>query len=86
VDYLVSLVGRPVMSLGIDRLIRWIKASVALVLLVAAGAAVFDQLHASDVDSGRELHANAEAVDRATASSNHSAVGAVHVSDRGVTP
>ncbi|MCI0365916.1 MAG: M48 family metallopeptidase [Phycisphaerales bacterium] len=37
IEYLYSIVGRPVMNLPIDRLIRWIKTAAAVVLITGLG-------------------------------------------------
>lgn len=47
-EYLFSLVGRPIANLPIDRLVRWIKAAVAVVLIGTLGLAAFDHFWNSD--------------------------------------
>ena len=84
-DYLMTIIGRPVTRLRIDRVVRWIKVAVALVLVATAGAAVFDQFHATQNDSDSDLETSAQR-DAAPPREPVDAVSAVSTQQLGAMP
>jgi Zn-dependent protease with chaperone function len=84
-DYLMTIIGRPVSRLRIDGVVRWIKVAVALVLLATAGAATFDQLRAARNDSESDLEAGVQS-DAARPREHLDAVSAAGTQQIGAMP